>query len=49
MDGIWIVSATGKVHVVWHDVVKAPKDGGARLRRLLREHAGEVEPTAGTG
>jgi carbamoyltransferase len=46
MDGVLFIAATGEAVVAWHDVVRLPKDGGARLRELLRawQRDADVQP-----
>ncbi len=37
MSGVLLVGGNGKVHLVWHNVEKPPKDSGRRLRQWIKE------------
>ena len=37
MTGLLLVGSNGKVHLVWHDVLKPPKDSGYQLKKWIRE------------
>jgi carbamoyltransferase len=37
MSGVLLIGGNGKVHLVWHNVEKPPKDSGRRLRQWIKE------------
>ncbi|HRI62738.1 MAG TPA: carbamoyltransferase C-terminal domain-containing protein [Polyangium sp.] len=44
MTGILLIGDDGQVFVAWHQIIKAPKDGGAELQRLIQVKKGN-DPT----
>jgi carbamoyltransferase len=37
MTGLLLVGSNGKVHLVWHNVFKPPKDSGYQLKKWIRQ------------
>jgi len=37
MTGLLLVGSNGKVHLVWHNISKPPKDSGYQLKKWIQE------------